>query len=240
MAKHRLEPPPRVRPRVGRILAASTSLLVTTLALLGGIGIIPLGGAGSAATNQSLPDVVGFGPPADPSAVPGPTADTKVGAATADPTASQKANPAAGQKANPKATNPNALPAKSGSGKRVVFSMSKQRVWLVGARGKPLTSYLVSGSLTNNLKPGSYEVYSRSRYAVGIDDSGVMQYFVRFTRGQRAPIGFHSIPEKNGKPLQKVSQLGTPQSHGCIRARMADAKRLWDFAPTGTSVVVIA
>jgi len=226
MSKHRLERPSPVRPRLGRIAAAATSLLVTSIALLGGVGIIPLGGAGTAATNHDEPDVVGFGSPASPSATPTLTVDPPAGS-------DQKTT-------TKKATNPRALPARSGDGKRVVFSMSKQRVWLVGKQGKPLASYLVSGSLTNNLKPGSYDVYSRSRWAVGIDDSGVMQYFVRFTRGKNAPIGFHSIPKKNGTPLQKVSQLGTPQSHGCIRASLTDAKRLWEFAPTGTDVVVVA
>lgn len=231
MSKHRLERPSAIRPRLGRIAAAATSLLVTLIALLGGIGIIPLGGAGTAATNRDQVGAAGFSSPGEPSSTPSTTAGPQT-------TTDQK--PATADAGTKKASNPRALPAKSGSGKRVVFSMSKQRVWLVGAKGTPLASYLVSGSLTNNLKPGSYDVYSRSRWAVGIDDSGVMQYFVRFTRGQNAPIGFHSIPKKNGQPLQTEAQLGTPQSHGCIRAKLADAKRLWAFAPAGTDVVVVA
>ena len=75
--------------------------------------------------------------------------------------------------------------------------------------------------------------------AVGIDDSGVMEYFVRFTRGANAAIGFHSIPTKDGRPLQTAAELGTPQSHGCIRQALPDAVRLWTFAPVGTKVVVI-
>lgn len=224
MAKHRLERPPRVRPRLGRIAAAAGSLGVTTVALLGGIGVIPLGGAGTAATN---PDVVGLDAPA---------ATPSAGSAT--PRKAPDAAPA--DTAAAPASASTALPAGTGTGKRVVFSMSRQRVWLVNAKGVPARTYLVSGSLTNNLKPGRYDVYSRSRWAVGIDDSGVMEYFVRFTRGKNAPIGFHSIPTKDGAPLQKVAQLGTPQSHGCIRARLADAKRLYEFAPTGTDVVVVA
>jgi hypothetical protein len=133
-----------------------------------------------------------------------------------------------------------ALPASSGTGKRVVFDMSDQRVWLVDESEGVLSTYLVSGSLTDNLSPGTYAVYSRSRWAVGIDDSGVMQYFTRFTHGANAAIGFHSIPTKNGHPLQTRAQLGTPQSHGCIRQALPDAKRLWAFAPEGTKVVVTA
>lgn len=132
-----------------------------------------------------------------------------------------------------------ALPEGSGTGKRVVFDQSDQRVWLVDESGEVRRTYLVSGSLTDNLDPGTYAVYSRSRWAVGVDESGVMEYFVRFTRGDNAAIGFHTIPTKNGVALQTKAQLGTPQSHGCIRQATADAIALWEFAPDGTTVVVI-
>jgi len=121
-----------------------------------------------------------------------------------------------------------------------VFSESEQRVWLVDGSDRVTRSYLVSGSVTDNLHPGTYQVFSKSRHAVGIDDSGTMEYFVRFTRGENAAIGFHSIPAKDGQLLQTRAQLGTPQSHGCIRQALPDAKRLWAFAPVGTKVVVTA
>ncbi len=133
-----------------------------------------------------------------------------------------------------------ALPDRSGTGKRVVFDISEQRVWLVEEDEGVSRTYLVSGSLTDNLSPGSYRVFSRSRHATGIDDSGEMQYFVRFTRGDNAAIGFHSIPTKDGRALQTRAQLGTPQSHGCIRQALGDARTLWAFAPEGTPVVVTA
>jgi lipoprotein-anchoring transpeptidase ErfK/SrfK len=38
--------------------------------------------------------------------------------------------------------------------------------------------------------------------------------------------------------VQTVAQLGTPQSHGCIRQEREDAIALWEFAPIGTEVVV--
>jgi hypothetical protein len=135
-----------------------------------------------------------------------------------------------------------AVPVDSGSGRRIVFSQSLQRVWLLGQRPDDVQrTYLVSGSVTHNLQPGTYSVYSTARWAVGVEDSGVMQYFVRFTRGPTgAAIGFHSIPAKNGVPLQTRAQLGTAQSHGCIRQNMPDAIALWNFAPVGTKVVVVA
>lgn len=137
--------------------------------------------------------------------------------------------------------DPKALPEDSGKGRRVVFSQEAQRTWLVDARGRVLSTYLVSGSVQDNLDPGTYRVYSKSRWAVGVDDSGVMEYMVRFTHGPNgAAIGFHTIPTRLGVPLQTKAQLGTPQSHGCIRQKASDAIRLWQFAPIGTKVVVVS
>lgn len=131
-------------------------------------------------------------------------------------------------------------PQGSGTGRRVVFAIGAQRVWLVGADGRVVRTYLVSGSRTDNLEPGRFEVYSTSRHAVGVDDSGTMQFMVRFAHGPKAAIGFHDIPVREGRLVQPVAALGTPQSHGCIRQRRADARALWSFAHVGTTVVVTA
>jgi hypothetical protein len=146
------------------------------------------------------------------------------------------------QPAEPKPPMPlrrSGLPDRSGQGKRIVFDMGDQRVWLVSDQDKVRRTYLVSGSLTDNLGPGSYEVYSKSMHAVGINDSGTMRYMVRFTHGDNAAIGFHDLPIYRGEKVQTRRQLGTPQSHGCIRQWRPDAQALWRFAPVGTTVVVL-
>ncbi len=226
--------PRNTRPRYGRLTAAGSAVTVTLIAVLGGLGALPAGtsdasAAGASSTPQArlasetLPTLVGSAMPTPPpSSAPTPTRAPPPSPPTTGPT-----------------TGPT-LPSGSGKGKRVVFDMSAQRIWLVEEQNEVLRSYLVSGSLTDNLSPGTYAVFSKSRQAVGIDDSGEMEYFVRFTRGDNAAIGFHSIPTKDGRPLQTAAQLGTPQSHGCIRQARADAQRLWSFAPVGSKVVVTA
>jgi lipoprotein-anchoring transpeptidase ErfK/SrfK len=215
--------------------AAGSALVVTVITLLGGIGVLPSGSPAAAETVRSgnrvalttliVPDATGASEQSTTEAPP--RAPTHV--LTQTPTQTPSAETAS-----------NALPSDSGTGKRVVFDISDQRVWLVDKGDDVRRTYPVSGSVTDNLDAGTYAVYSRSRHAVGINDSGVMEYFIRFTRGVNAAIGFHSIPTKNGRRLQTEKQLGTPQSHGCIRQATRDAKRLWDFAPTGTKVVVTA
>ena len=222
-------------------------MLVTVVALLGGLGVLPSEAPAAASapgsTVRAAATWVGATPSADPSAdptaAPGPGDATRAPAEPTPVPASKRTRKAeVAETLSPLAAA--ALPRDTGTGRRVVFDLSAQRVWLVGAGGEVANSYLVSGSLTENLRPGTYAVYSRSRNAVGIDDSGEMEYFVRFTRGANAAIGFHSIPTKDGRALQTRAQLGTPQSHGCVRQALPDAKQLWAFAPVGTKVVVTA
>jgi lipoprotein-anchoring transpeptidase ErfK/SrfK len=196
----------------------ATATVVTVVSVAAGVGILPSesAGAAQAATRDSPRDAIELRS--------GSGVDDR--ARLGDPQGRTAPVPA--------------VPADSGEGRRIVFDQSDQRVWLVDGQGRSRRTYLVSGSLVDNLQPGHYEVYSKSRWAVGIEDSGVMQYMVRFTRGENAPIGFHSIPTKDGVPLQTTAQLGTPQSHGCIRQDLPDAIALWRFAPVGTPVVVTA
>ncbi len=134
---------------------------------------------------------------------------------------------------------PPPLPADSGEGRRVVFSVSGQRMWWVDESGTAIRTSLVSGrEATPQL--GTFQVYSRTEKATGLDGSK-MDYFVRFTKGPNGwAIGFHGIPTMNGVPVQTEEQLGTPLSHGCIRQSAEDAAFTWEFLPVGATVVVVA
>jgi lipoprotein-anchoring transpeptidase ErfK/SrfK len=132
------------------------------------------------------------------------------------------------------------VPHHSGKGHRIVYSISRQRVWLIGAAGRVQHTYLVSGRLSQP-DTGHYRVYSKSRWTSSTVSAETMQYMVRFTHGENTgtPIGFHSIPrDYSGHRAQSVHDLGKPLSHGCIRQRLRDAAFLWHFSPVGTKVVV--
>lgn len=228
MGKHRAE----VRPRYGRMAVLGSSLAVTLIAVLGGTGALPQSADPARASVSADRDVADTSP--QPSYdEPSTTAlDPAVSSVEVDPAA-------AGELAKVARQAEKTLPADSGEGRRVVFSEGRQRVWLVEEGDEVAKTYLVSGSIYDNLEPGTFEVYSRSEDAVGIDDSGTMKYFVRFTQGDTgAAIGFHDIPVLDGERIQGFDELGTPLSHGCIRQRRSDAIALWDFAPLGTTVVV--
>ncbi len=198
---------------------------MTLVAVLGGVGALPGTGATVAAADRraalSVLDQVHPGPE-ETGPAQGPSRFVRESAAR-----------------EIRAAAALAVPAHSGKGRRVVFDTAAQRVWLVGVRGGVRRTYPVSGSVTDNLPAGSYEVYSRSEQAWGIDDSGTMRFMVRFAHGEHAAIGFHDIPVKDGRLVQTRDELGSPRSHGCIRQWRPDAKALWRFAPVGTPVVVV-
>lgn len=214
--------------RRGRALAAGSAALVTGTAIVG--ALIGVGGPTSSGAYAAAP----------PSARMTSSDDT-----TAEDAAAVPPDQGPELETSPESFQPDqpplAVPADSGSGRRVVFDMSEQHVWLVRENGVAARSYPVSGSIYDNLDPGTFEVYGRSEQAYAFDGSGSMRYMVRFTQGDNAAIGFHDIPvDDAGRKVQTKAELGTPLSHGCIRQWPDDAKALWKFAPLGTTVVVTA
>jgi hypothetical protein len=244
--KHRDEGPRRARRRIAAVGASAT---VTVLAVGGVFGLVP-GAQGTTLMHDSkLSDAdvhstltadwepdddaagrpTGFSTPAE-AAGGSEGADSVDAPATSDPAQEPTALAS---------TYP--IPAGTGSGKRIVFDIRQQRVWLVDAHNQILRTYLGSGSRSDNLQAGHFEVYSRSRYALGYDYQETMQYMVRFDHGDSSPLGFHAIPvDSSGRLVQTVKQLGTPLSAGCIRQAVPDAKALWRFAPIGTDVWIVA
>jgi lipoprotein-anchoring transpeptidase ErfK/SrfK len=129
-------------------------------------------------------------------------------------------------------------PESSGTGRRVVYCNHCQRVWLIEENGWVFASYTVSGR-SNYPRNGTYHVIRKVN--PGYAKTLRLPYFVGFTYGNTTDVGFHGIPLRpNGTPIQSESQLGTPLSHGCVRESQFTAKMLWDWAPMGTTVVVMA
>ena len=132
------------------------------------------------------------------------------------------------------------VPENSGSGKRIVYDKSDQRIWIINEDGKVLDSYLVSGKLSEP-RPGTYRVYSKSPNAVAAYQGITMKWMVRFSYGSvnGIPIGFHDLPlYADGTPMMTHDQFGTPLSGGCVRQPDGKARSLYAWADIGTKVVV--
>ena len=124
-----------------------------------------------------------------------------------------------------------------GAGRRILYAMGGQRVWLINDTGELEKTHQVSGrrGIPSN---GRYRVYSMSRFAWAPYDGITMEYMVRFTRAEW-PYGFHSIPvHPDDAPLQTPQQLGTHRSGGCVRQLWDDAQAVFEWSTIGTRVIV--
>ena len=132
------------------------------------------------------------------------------------------------------------IPEGSGSGERVVYSLTGQRVWLVADDGYLIDSYLVSG---RDWMPnvGTFRVWGKARRTRGYDPDYTMNFMVRFAVGSHGgTIGFHDLPLYRGRPVQTLDDLGTANlSGGCVRQDSYHARMMFSWTEIGTTVVVI-
>lgn len=132
------------------------------------------------------------------------------------------------------------VPPDSGTGRRVVYSKTFQRVWMLDENNLIVKTHRVSGR-PDSPPVGTFEVYSRSERTCALRHPDIcMRFMVRFMRTGNDNIGFHEIPRRNGVAMQTTDQLGLALSGGCVRQATDDAIAMWDWAQLGTVVVVVA
>ncbi len=123
------------------------------------------------------------------------------------------------------------LPADSGTGERVVYSLGQDRVWLVGANEQVTRTYTVwPGTVDPRL--GTYEVTSRTAHITGTDGVPVENVVVFGYTGDTV-IGFSAALD-GSEP-----ELDPSEDAGGIRERTADGEAMWRFATAGTEVRVV-
>jgi len=144
---------------------------------------------------------------------------------------------------SPRVHNAPGVPANSSTGRRAVYSNSMQRVWIIEEdTGEDIVvdTYAVSGK-RGVPAPGVYSVQRRLNPGYSTESNVSLPYFVGFAWGTDTDIGFHAIPiDRNGNEIQSESELGQFRSAGCVRQARSDALIMWNFAHTGTKVVVLA
>ncbi|MDO0926193.1 hypothetical protein QQY24_12430 [Streptomyces sp. TG1A-8] len=128
--------------------------------------------------------------------------------------------------------DPAALPDRSGTGERVVYSVDDDRVWLVGPDNRVGRTFPVRPGGVDPL-PGTYWVSSRSNAVTGSDGAPV-EHVVRFTSMNGVAIGFSAAV---GSAPAPASDADTRT--GGIRESREDGEAMWRFATIGVPVVVI-
>ncbi|MEZ3177449.1 hypothetical protein KYY02_01590 [Streptomyces pimonensis] len=127
--------------------------------------------------------------------------------------------------------HPTALPARSGTGERVVYALGADRVWLVEGSGRVRRTFGVTPSSVDPA-PGTYRVTSRSGTATGSDGVPV-EHVVLFASVEGTAIGFSA--EVDGSAPRPDPEERT----GGIRETREDGAAMWDFATIGRKVVVV-
>jgi len=123
------------------------------------------------------------------------------------------------------------VPADSGSGKRVVYSLGERRVWLVDGAGKVQSSFPVQPSAVSP-SPGDYTVYNTVAGPITGSDGTQIENIVLFS-GHPVVIGFSAAVDGS-------MASPPPGKHtGGIRESVADSKAVYAFASQDTKVVVV-
>lgn len=161
--------------------------------------------------------------------------------APAQAAAKQQPAPSTNQSGQPVTPAPDpqlALPTASGKGKRVVYSVSKARVWLVGADEKvQMTAQVVPGTVTPTA--GTYAVSKWYTSHQGADGAAV-QYEVLWGSA-KSPNEFAFDAIASLPPDQMPSKPASGTKTGGVRLTQNDALAVWQFATAkGTQVIVVA
>lgn len=147
----------------------------------------------------------------------------------APPVASPSARPSGAPAETRK--DPLAVPARSGKGTRVVYSLGERRVWLVRSNGQPTPTFPVMPS-TVSPSPGTYAVTSRTGRIQGSDGVPI-EHVVRFAKVDDVSIGFSAAADGS------IQSPDPAKKTGGVRMKRADGDAMWTFAEVGTKIVVV-
>lgn len=98
-------------------------------------------------------------------------------------------------------------------------------------------SYKVSTGKPGMTTPvGTFKVLQKNPRAWSSSAKLWMPYWMHFSgRGH----GIHELPEWPSGKKEGESHLGKPVSHGCVRLGVGAAKKIYDWSPVGTPVIVV-
>lgn len=137
------------------------------------------------------------------------------------------------------------VPARSGTGRRIVISQRQNWVWLVGPQG----GIVAQGGMVDNpsvLDRGIHRTGSYCGRAARIKRNSTSSgevWLWNFVRFAPCGVGFHRIPtyKSTGRQIHPDWYLGTNMagSHGCIRLSRPMSLKVWNFTTGHTRVRVV-
>ncbi|MFV0135274.1 hypothetical protein ACLGIH_18985 [Streptomyces sp. HMX87] len=148
------------------------------------------------------------------------------------PTAAARPSTSASAQPSPRESQPAAVPDGSGTGRRIVYSLGQDRVWLVDASDVPRRSFQVWPG-TVDPDPGSYTIGSRREATTGSDGVQV-EHIVYFALADGISVAFSNAVDGSSPPAPDPGA-----KTGGIRVQKADGEALWTFGTKGTTVTVV-
>jgi hypothetical protein len=147
------------------------------------------------------------------------------------PTAASRPTPHASASARP--TTPAApppVPQGGDTGKRIVYSVGQNRVWVVSQTGSVATFLVQPGTVP--AQPGVYYVSKRKETGVGTDGVSI-EHAVYFEYTAETWVAFSA-------PVSDKVTPPDPSLHtGAVRVHRADALKIWNNTVKGSTVVVV-
>lgn len=130
---------------------------------------------------------------------------------------------------SPTSTEPIALP------KSLYIILATQRLEQ-RVMGIPVASYPISSGKRSTPTPvGTYQVLNKHPRAWSRMAKLWMPDWMAFTTKGH---GIHELPEWPSGLKEGAAHLGIPVSHGCVRLGIGPAKKIYDWSPIGTPVIV--
>jgi lipoprotein-anchoring transpeptidase ErfK/SrfK len=157
----------------------------------------------------------------------------------------QKANPGmnpdqlySGQKLTIPSRN-EMLPLPVVMNKRIVISISQQRLWTY-EDGQQTGEHIISTGIDRSPTiPGVYQVQTHDPYAYASVWDLYMPNFMGIYEGWPGFMnGIHGLPTLSGGRLLWSGNLGRPVSYGCIILGLQEAQDLYNWAENGVIVEI--
>jgi lipoprotein-anchoring transpeptidase ErfK/SrfK len=116
---------------------------------------------------------------------------------------------------------------------RIIINLEEQRLFALDSNGFVLHAFPISSGKAGYGTPtGSYKIYNKHPSAYSRKYSATMTNWMALT-----PDGAYGIHGLLGWSYYKL--IGTPASHGCIRLKREDAKKLYADVSVGIPVDIV-
>lgn len=133
------------------------------------------------------------------------------------------------------------LPLPAVEDKRVVISLSKQKMWAYENDETKWEWPVSTGIRSSPTAPGIFQVQSHEPNAYAASWNLWMPNFVGIYRPSPVSVvmnGFHGFPTRNGSTLLWTDDLGHPVTYGCILIDSKNAAQLYQWAEAGVVVEI--